>query len=897
MRFVFGTEVDPAVWDGAEDEGRQRLLAARFGDIGEGQLAVRQALVEQVLTDTPPAVWATAQRLTAAGLDADRVLNQLSLVFTQTLTEALDDGTFDDAAYASRLDRLPLPDHDDIERALLDVAADAVVLASDQLLARAAERLGFPGDDPVVGHLIEHVEEHLTDEFEPLAWLPDDRTAHVASLCDGIVLTHTLNEAERTVGALVVSFDLAGFGHVEEPRLDGDLLEFVSAEPGHLAWMGPDGWLERFEAGTVLAVRVDQEGTVTLEPLAAEPPVEPALVESLRRAYDETVEEPQLPVSGQDLVLGMLAHDRAAFAQPQAPLTALCAAAGLDKRASAVAHDPSIWANTRRLARMQRITHEADGDDELAGTTLTVLDICDQLGGEEQVGGEEQHGGGDTVDDATVREALDDLGDLDVLALATDELIDARQVDPSSERLVTRLLDVADRPSRRATARLLAALHAEATGDWAAAEQHLELAVEADSSFVPSTDRLAWYASDRGDAVRASRLWRRCPPSAAIAQDLATLEPFTRPTATLGRNDPCWCGSGRKYKQCHLGVPAQAPLADRVGWLCRKAVGYLERIGPEAREAVMDVVFTRIGDDDDIEQALDDPLVMDLVLTEGGWFERFLADRGHLLPDDEALLAASWLTVDRSVHEVTAVRPGAGLTLRDLRSGDEVDVRERTFSRATRRGAVICGRAVPDGETHQLIGAIIPVAPGTEAALLDLLDERDPYAIAAWQRDLEQPPQLRTREDEALVECEIVVTAADTAGLVRHLDRTYDTDAPGEWWTEHHDLDDLEAVVRARFHLEGERLTVTTNSDERADRILGPLPRRPRHHRAVRRPHARRRRVRGPDRAQGAPRPPPALLSAGCARHRRRRHRRHPSADGRALVRRTRPRAGRRHAA
>ncbi|MBW1744519.1 MAG: SEC-C domain-containing protein [Deltaproteobacteria bacterium] len=20
----------------------------------------------------------------------------------------------------------------------------------------------------------------------------------------------------------------------------------------------------------------------------------------------------------------------------------------------------------------------------------------------------------------------------------------------------------------------------------------------------------------------------------------------------LGRNDPCWCGSGKKYKKCHL---------------------------------------------------------------------------------------------------------------------------------------------------------------------------------------------------------------------------------------------------------------------------------------------------------------------------------------------------------
>jgi hypothetical protein len=31
---------------------------------------------------------------------------------------------------------------------------------------------------------------------------------------------------------------------------------------------------------------------------------------------------------------------------------------------------------------------------------------------------------------------------------------------------------------------------------------------------------------------------------------------YTRPAATvrpkLGRNEPCWCGTGKKYKACHL---------------------------------------------------------------------------------------------------------------------------------------------------------------------------------------------------------------------------------------------------------------------------------------------------------------------------------------------------------
>jgi hypothetical protein len=25
-----------------------------------------------------------------------------------------------------------------------------------------------------------------------------------------------------------------------------------------------------------------------------------------------------------------------------------------------------------------------------------------------------------------------------------------------------------------------------------------------------------------------------------------------KPAVAPGRNDPCWCGSGRKYKKCHL---------------------------------------------------------------------------------------------------------------------------------------------------------------------------------------------------------------------------------------------------------------------------------------------------------------------------------------------------------
>jgi preprotein translocase subunit SecA len=38
---------------------------------------------------------------------------------------------------------------------------------------------------------------------------------------------------------------------------------------------------------------------------------------------------------------------------------------------------------------------------------------------------------------------------------------------------------------------------------------------------------------------------------AAGAEDEKKPQPAVRATQKVGRNDPCPCGSGKKYKQCH----------------------------------------------------------------------------------------------------------------------------------------------------------------------------------------------------------------------------------------------------------------------------------------------------------------------------------------------------------
>jgi hypothetical protein len=52
------------------------------------------------------------------------------------------------------------------------------------------------------------------------------------------------------------------------------------------------------------------------------------------------------------------------------------------------------------------------------------------------------------------------------------------------------------------------------------------------------------------------------------------------PAKELGRNDPCHCGSGKKYKNCHLGKDEEAARAARA-----KAAEAAPAPAPEAESA------------------------------------------------------------------------------------------------------------------------------------------------------------------------------------------------------------------------------------------------------------------------------------------------------------------------
>jgi methionyl aminopeptidase len=54
----------------------------------------------------------------------------------------------------------------------------------------------------------------------------------------------------------------------------------------------------------------------------------------------------------------------------------------------------------------------------------------------------------------------------------------------------------------------------------------------------------------------------------------------TTPTTIPGRNEPCWCGSGRKYKKCHAGEDAQSVRTATAQRQRSFSVGLVDRIRP-----------------------------------------------------------------------------------------------------------------------------------------------------------------------------------------------------------------------------------------------------------------------------------------------------------------------------
>jgi hypothetical protein len=302
-------------------------------------------------------------------------------------------------------------------------------------------------------------------------------------------------------------------------------------------------------------------------------------------------------------------------------------------------------------------------DDELLGGPVGQL--VDALAEHEQSSGDLGAGG---VAWITARHLLH-LGQLD---RALDALEDARSTGHSL--VLCELAAVAaDRSDPLAARELLAAAG-------------VDVDIDLDTEFDPRT-----AASGFG---------------AELAEEIA---PFAavRPRAMAGRNDRCPCGSGRKYKQCHLGNELH-PIDDRAGWLYVKAMRFMQIHEPNLAGVIADDLVEHVVADDMRSMVHESYLPVDLSLFEGGVAQRFLDTRGPLLPADEATMLQQWIDATRSVYEVVRSRPGT-MDVVDIATRARMTVADTVPDEPLETGWKIIGRLVPVGDSFRAYGGFLPV--------------------------------------------------------------------------------------------------------------------------------------------------------------------------------------------
>ncbi len=730
-------------------------------------------------------------------------------------------------------------------------------------LARALEGSGLTlGDD--AENLVAEVED--AGAMPQVVTLHDGRYAYLPSLFAGRAFTHRVTELEATHDLLAAAPDLSvvtmacddeerfarltdgGEVTVVLPSLDAAPLLARGIDPDSLAddeyALLPAGTLAKSGVGPgdLVGITLTEEG---LSLARVDGPVsDPARLRATVRGWLRPAGREPYPLPP---LVWRLCATTDAFAAAELPLSELLAAWDLSARGDMAARDGFDFDGWHLEEAARRVARTHGIDEDVAFAVVVLAEQYRSL--------EELVGAVSGLDDDKLDEALSDIpdgpsgvgtdaGGTSGLLGSLGELAGCLADPGAAEALLAETLGagtraaalgllaeslrtVAPDAAQPAVLWLLAKAH-ERRGDVAGAEAGLRDAVAAGAAglrpFTPALRDLARFASDRGRAREALDLLRlggvgRDDPEVALLTHMSSMA-----ARDLGRNQPCWCGSGRKYKVCHLGKE-ELPLAERAAWLYQKAGAYAQE-GPW-RGDILDVAVERAAfsrSEVGLVEALSDGLVIDAVLFEGGAFADFLAVRGSLLPDDERLLAEQWLLCPRSVHEVTSVRPGTSVTLRDVRTGDVHVVRERTASRVLSVGTFLCSRVVPAGDTWQIFGGAEPVALHERESLMALLDaDPHPVELVEFLSRRFATPTMTNTEGEPFELHEVTLRSSDPAAVATRLDAAYGPpDADGAVLTWHERVPGRQEV-RAFVHLEGNTVTVSTNSRVRVDRVLAAL--------------------------------------------------------------------------
>jgi hypothetical protein len=239
--------------------------------------------------------------------------------------------------------------------------------------------------------------------------------------------------------------------------------------------------------------------------------------------------------------------------------------------------------------------------------------------------------------------------------------------------------------------------------------------------------------------------------------------------AKPGRNDPCPCGSGKKYKRCCL--PSESISQETLWARQREASDQLtremmrfaaRRFREHLDEAWLDFNMTDVVPPS-VTLSEEDQIFMPYFLFhwdpdsrtggrsaygKGGIIARqYMLERAAKLSEMEKLLLEQAMSQPVSFYEVLRCEPGEGMMIRDVLTGGEIDVIERSASQVLRQGDITYAQ-VWNLPTLKILGCCAPIRiPPSRKADVIGLRKKLRKRIAKQHRDLTADDLIRYGND------------------------------------------------------------------------------------------------------------------------------------------------------
>lgn len=358
----------------------------------------------------------------------------------------------------------------------------------------------------------------------------------------------------------------------------------------------------------------------------------------------------------------------------------------------------------------------------------------------------------------------------------------------------------------------------------------------------------------------------------------------------IGRNAPCPCGSGKKYKKCCLNKDKQPVdllwrrLGDAHDHLVNDLTQYLyTALDHFTLPAAIDE-FLLWPEEEGLEEFMtdhepfffpwlffnwvyeaDDPDMTLNIPTGQTIAEMYARERGKRLDVLQRQLIDATTRQPFSFYEVVSCNPGQGYCLKDIFMGTETDVMEKMGSENAQPGYILLGRIVQVDHVAMLVGCgTIMMPPGMKPSIIELrrLITAENHTITSevlYDYDFEirelyldifesmsRPPQLQNTDGDPLLFHKLYYDIDDAETAFQKLGELSIMETPAELleaasldkqgqivkveipWTRpgYKKSSALDNTILGHLTIDGTKLLVEVNSEARAKTIQKEIKKR-----------------------------------------------------------------------